>query len=257
MGRIRTVKPEQFQHGHLFDAEVESGFPLRLAFIGLFTCCDREGRFKWRPRELKLSVLPHDSYGFSRVLDALAMRGFIRRYESESEVYGCIPSWSRHQVINNRESESRIPEPPKIHDVSEMSTCESHVDDTSGTRAKGKVKEGKGTGKERNTSRAKRESDARHAEFRDLVQSYWTFKNPEIAMPWNASEAAQLSLLLDANPVMEKDLFKQLLNFRAKSDVNHAERPRAWLAKVTDYARGPLNSFNKPMRGDRGVKGKT
>jgi hypothetical protein len=46
MGRIRTVKPELFQHGDLFDAEVESGFPLRLAFIGLFTCCDREGRFK-------------------------------------------------------------------------------------------------------------------------------------------------------------------------------------------------------------------
>ena len=45
---------------------------------------------------------------------------------------------------------------------------------------------------------------------------------------------------------------------RAKSDMNQAELPRAWLSKVTDYARGPLNEFNKPLGGQNvKYRGKT
>src|SRR5215472_11092035 len=109
MGRIRTVKPELFQHCGLFDAEAESDLPLRLAFIGLFTCCDREGRFRWRPRQLKLDILPYDTVDFARVLDALAERCFIVKYEVDGEVYGCIPSWNKHQCINNKEMGSELP----------------------------------------------------------------------------------------------------------------------------------------------------
>jgi len=135
------VKPELFTHGELFDAERESKLPLRLAFVALFTCCDREGRFKWRPRELKLACLPFDDVDFSRVLDALATRGFIVRYASD---YGCIPSWNRHQVINNREGQSELPTPSEI----ELSTRAPRVDDACPTPVKGKGREGKGTGKE-------------------------------------------------------------------------------------------------------------
>ena len=53
MSRIRTVKPELFKHEELFDTELASGLPLRLAFISLFTVADCEGRFKWRPRTLR------------------------------------------------------------------------------------------------------------------------------------------------------------------------------------------------------------
>ena len=109
MPRIRTVKPELFKHEELFDAEQETGFPLRVAFIGLFTACDREGRFQWKPRSLKSDILPFDNVDFSRVLDALETRGFIVKYQCEDEIFGCIPTWQRHQVINNRESPSRIP----------------------------------------------------------------------------------------------------------------------------------------------------
>jgi uncharacterized protein YdaU (DUF1376 family) len=108
------------------------------------------------------------------------------------------------------------------------------------------------------TSRVKREVDSRHADFRKLTGMYWTQKNPEIAMPWDASEGKQLSLLLAANPALDGDVFKELLDQRAKSEVNHAERPRVWLSKVTDYARGPLNEFNKPLGGqDAKYRGKT
>lgn len=149
MGRIRTVKPELFTHEDLFEAEQETGLPLRVAFIGLFTCADREGRFKWRPRTLKLAVLPHDAVDFSRVLDALVTRGFLVRYASESgEEIGLIPTFTKHQVINNRETPSDLPAPPANLDLTGISTRtptrDPRVDDASDTRAQGKGREGKG-----------------------------------------------------------------------------------------------------------------
>lgn len=144
MGRIRTVKPELFKHEDLFELELETGLPIRLAFIGLFTCCDRAGRFKWRPRSLKLDVLPYDECDFSRVLDALVTRGFVQKYEVNGEKYGVIPTFDKHQIINNRESESDLPGPEESQDKSDISTRGSRVSDASTTRHEGKGKEGKG-----------------------------------------------------------------------------------------------------------------
>lgn len=110
MARIRTIKPDFFKHEELFDAEQESGMPLRVAFAGLWTQCDRDGRFEWRPRQLKTDILPYDEVDFSRVLDALVTRGFVVKYTVNGRDYGCVPSWGRHQVINNREAKSVIPQ---------------------------------------------------------------------------------------------------------------------------------------------------
>lgn len=141
MGRIRTIKPEFFTHSGLFDAEKETGLPLRLAYAGLWTCCDREGRFKWRPRELKLAALPYDDCDFSRVLDALSTRGYLVQYASGDEVFGHVPSWKAHQFINNKEPSSHIPEPIKNVLVDASVTREPRVENAIETRG---VKEGKG-----------------------------------------------------------------------------------------------------------------
>lgn len=111
MGRIRTVKPELFRHAELFELERSTGFPIRTAFAGLFTACDREGRFRWKPRELKLDVLPYDQLDFADVLDAMNRAGFIVKYEHGNKVFGCIPTWNDHQVVNNKECASRFPGP--------------------------------------------------------------------------------------------------------------------------------------------------
>ncbi|CAJ3303494.1 Replication protein 15 [Burkholderia pseudomallei] len=158
MGRIRTVKPELFTHEGLFEAEQETGLPLRVAFIGLFTCADREGRFKWRPRTLKLAVLPHDEVDFSRVLDALLTRGFLVKYSPETgEEIGLIPTFTKHQVINNRETPSDLPDPPADLDLTGVPTRtptrDSRVPDASPTRAKGKGKEGKGKTRDERVTR--------------------------------------------------------------------------------------------------------
>lgn len=109
MGRIRTIKPEFFKHEDLYLAEKETKLPLRVAFAGLWCCADREGRFKWKPNVLKLDVLPFDNCDFAKVLDALCVKGWVRKYSLNGQQYGDIPTFSSHQVVNNRERASELP----------------------------------------------------------------------------------------------------------------------------------------------------
>jgi hypothetical protein len=153
VARIRTIKPEAFVHEGLFDLERATKLPIRWAFAGLWCHADRRGRFEWRPRRLKPGILPHDSLDFSRVLDALATRGFVVKYACQQVEYGWIPSFQRHQVINNRESESSFPPHPQDPDQSTTWTRDARVSDACPTplvqdEAEGKGREGKGTEQE-------------------------------------------------------------------------------------------------------------
>lgn len=112
MSRIRTIKPEFFRHEKLFEAEQATGLPLRLAFEGLWIVADREGRFRWQPRIIKLDVLPFDNVDFAAILNALAEHGFVVRYTVGAETFGHIPSWAKHQHVNVREQISQLPAPP-------------------------------------------------------------------------------------------------------------------------------------------------
>ena len=145
--RIRTIKPEFFHHEGIYEAELQSNLPLRLAFIGLWCAADREGRFKWEPRRLGVQILPYDNVDFSRVLDALATRGFVSKYVCENVHYGVIPTFPRHQVINNREKESELPKPLQYIDCDAWVTREARDEDAGKAEGKGREgnKEGKGT----------------------------------------------------------------------------------------------------------------
>jgi hypothetical protein len=148
--RIRTIKPEFFHHEGLFEAEAETKLPLRVAFAGLWCIADREGRFKWEPRRIGVQVLPYDGVDFSRVLDALVTRGFVLRYRVGDACFGWIPSFLKHQVINNRESQSILPDPEgNIEETpintEEIDACPTRAprDDHAG-QGEGKGREGNG-----------------------------------------------------------------------------------------------------------------
>jgi hypothetical protein len=127
----------------------------------LFTVADREGRFVWRPRTLKAQILPHDELDFSRVLDAWLSRDYVRKYRVKGEWYGCIPTFTKHQVINNREGASALPAIEEADEVFQLNDAdltrearEAHasstrIDHAPGTRevhAQGEGrKEGKGS----------------------------------------------------------------------------------------------------------------
>lgn len=144
-GRIRTIKPEAFKDADLWDIGVEFAVPSLQAFAGLWCYADREGRFEWKPRELKADILPYWDGDFSRVLDAFVTRGLVVRYARGGRDYGWIRSFTRHQVINNREEPSRIPMPEQIEPLQGIDACTTRAPrDGHAGKAEGKGREGKG-----------------------------------------------------------------------------------------------------------------
>jgi len=131
-------------HEGLYDLEHETKLPVRVAFAGLWCVADREGRFVWRPRTLKVAILPHDVVEFDAVLDALERGRFVRRYEVDGVQYGVIDTLKIHQVINQREAASAIPAPP----APECTNAHVHSDAThvhARGEGKGRELEGKGS----------------------------------------------------------------------------------------------------------------
>lgn len=126
------MRPEFFKHVELYEAEVSSGLPLRVAFAGLWTVADRRGIFAWS-RSIKPDILPYDPCDFIAVLDALARGDFVRKYESGGKSYGIIPSFPNHQNFHIHEKASAAPEPPESimsapyqHDASTMPAPVKH-----------------------------------------------------------------------------------------------------------------------------------
>jgi hypothetical protein len=119
---MRTIKPEFFKHVGLHDLEQSSGLPVHRGLAGLWVCSDRDGLFEWEPRRLKTEIFPYHDLDFGKVLDALLEGGFIQKYEVDGKLYGCIPTWHKHQYPNGREPASGLPTPPNL-------TREARVDD--------------------------------------------------------------------------------------------------------------------------------
>jgi len=110
MLRIRTIKPDFFTSESVLDLS-----PLaRLLFIGLWTEADREGRLRWRPKTWKYRFLPADNCQILDVVDELLAgdKPSIVRYAHGGADYAYIPGFPKHQVINNRETNSTLPPPP-------------------------------------------------------------------------------------------------------------------------------------------------
>lgn len=105
MARIRTIKPEFFT-----SEDIVSITPLaRLFYVSLWCEADREGRLEWKPKTFKLRYLPGDDCSVDALGQELIDIGLVRLYEVDGKVYAEIPSFTKHQIINNRESESQIP----------------------------------------------------------------------------------------------------------------------------------------------------
>lgn len=116
--RIRTVKPDLHKNEVLAAIEQELKIRhLRLFFIALFHIADAEGRFPFRPRQIKLHCLPYDDIDVAQYLLVLANYGYLIMYVYRDPVSGTeeeylqIVGWHQHQSINAKEPESEIPSP--------------------------------------------------------------------------------------------------------------------------------------------------
>lgn len=152
MARIRTIKPEFFRHEALQDLEEKHGkLKPMLVFSGLWTLADKNGNFEWRPRQIKLDILPFLSFNIEDSLNLLQKNGFIVKYEINSHFYGHIPTFEDHQRITGKELQSpgKYPEPTE-------ETIEKHLGSIRETTENPPdVQERKGKGKERERERIK------------------------------------------------------------------------------------------------------
>ena len=105
MPRIRTIKPEFFRHEKLQDLEIENpGSYCMLVFIGLWTQCDNQGTFIYKPRQLKLDILPFIDFDMENTLSLLNREGLIKKYSVNGKHYGNIPTLPMHQRFSGKEA---------------------------------------------------------------------------------------------------------------------------------------------------------
>lgn len=141
MARIRTIKPDFFT-----SEDIVGLSPLaRLLYIATWMEADREGRMIWRPGTLKLRYLPGDDCDVLTLAQELIDAGLIVLYEADGAELACIPSFTRHQVINNRETPSCLPEPHTGHltRAARVNHASPTRDDATGTPLVGKEGNGK------------------------------------------------------------------------------------------------------------------
>lgn len=106
MARIRTVKPDFFRHELLQDLEITyAGKCPMLVFEALWGHCDKAGRFEWKPRMLKLDILPFLPFDMAETLGILEKAGMIQKYTVNGCEYGLIPTFTEHQRIGGKEAQ--------------------------------------------------------------------------------------------------------------------------------------------------------
>ena len=122
MARIRTVKPDFFRHEGLQDLERDNpGQHVMLTFAGLWTLCDKSGRFEWKPRTIKLDVLPFLDFDMGTTLALLERFSYVRRYIADGKTYGVIPSFEEHQRINGKEAQEPAKHPEPVEFIEQPS----------------------------------------------------------------------------------------------------------------------------------------
>ena len=137
MAYIRTIKATFFTSD-----DIVSLSPLaRLLYIALWTEADREGRMEWRPGNFKLRFLPGDNCDIYGLCEELRESGLVVTYVIDGKTYAEIPTFRRHQVINNRERESILP-PRLIGAASTRLNASSTRDNVAATPLIGKERRG-------------------------------------------------------------------------------------------------------------------
>jgi len=118
--RSRNLKPGYFKNEILCELD-----PLaRILFSGLWCMADREGRLEYRPKRIKVEILPYDNCNIEKLLQQLS-KDFITIYEVCGEKYIQINKFKEHQNPHIKEAASTIPAPEK-HSASTIQAPDEH-----------------------------------------------------------------------------------------------------------------------------------
>lgn len=143
--RIRSIKPEFWGSQSVGRLSRDS----RLAFIGLWSCADDQGRFRADPRYLAGQLFPYDADAITVVETALAdlvREGSITLYKVGPDAYGVCNGWKDHQRID-KPSKAKLPAPEEGQPLEVRLPEDSGSTPgglREGSREEGKGREGKG-----------------------------------------------------------------------------------------------------------------
>lgn len=99
MARARNIKPGFFTNDDLGELS-----PLaRLGFIGLWGQADFNGNMKYKPKRLKVEILPYDNVDFAELVGELQQAGFVQIYQVEGEDYLHVVNFRKHQRPHKNE----------------------------------------------------------------------------------------------------------------------------------------------------------
>jgi hypothetical protein len=113
MARIRGIKPDFFKDEDISCLPYEA----RLFFAGLWCHADREGRLEYRPKRLKVEIMPFDNVDIEVLCSTLSNpkiahrpdKKFIVIYEVAEQQYIQICNFKKHQRPHSLEKSSLIP----------------------------------------------------------------------------------------------------------------------------------------------------
>lgn len=240
MARIRTIKPEFFT-----SEDIVSMSPLaRLFYVSLWCESDREGRLEWKPGTFKMRYLPGDDCSVQELATELIDKGLITLYTVNGKQYAEIPTFTEHQVINNRESASTIPANPG----------HAALTRESGVKAEGKEgregKEGKGKEGKGSLGAAAPTEEMFEQAFAAFPKRFGGNPKPDALKSWNARVAEgvdPVDMLAGTQRYAEHirvagklgtEFVMQAVRFFGKS--KHYDEP--WQAEAPPAARAPSRS---------------
>ena len=91
MARIRSIHPG------LFTDEAFMSLLARVVLPGLWTECDDQGLFAWKPQTLKARLLPGDNADMALVLAELEAADFIRAFSQGGKAFGAVRNFRKYQ----------------------------------------------------------------------------------------------------------------------------------------------------------------
>lgn len=103
----RSISRDFFSNASIADLS-----PLaRLLYIATWLEADREGRLVWHLKTLRLRYLPIDHCDINALADELVSSGLVVPYFAHDRDLAFIPGFQDFQVINGRETQSKLPPP--------------------------------------------------------------------------------------------------------------------------------------------------
>lgn len=106
MARIRSIFPGFFTD----DAVMQASLAARWLLIGIWSECDDQGAFQWRPATLKARIMPNDNVDVPALLDELVSLKFLMSYEHGEVKFGLVRNFCKFQRPKKPNSIHFIPE---------------------------------------------------------------------------------------------------------------------------------------------------